>query len=200
MSDEVKESQKPAVDGIQDPADQTGPAAQDQSPAGGDQEAMDRKNKELLSELKKAKAKNKVFEDEIDNQKTKSLEEKEEYKTLYDKEKTANVDKADKLTKLIKLSRLELVGKDMNDPGDIVNHMSEFEFDEETLKITNADEALKKLKEKKPYLFKSEETTPVGVSHGNPNLSQSKDDIDVEAYKKNPAAIDAAFEKRMQIK
>jgi hypothetical protein len=144
-------------------------------------------HQKLLDEKKQTDKKLKKFLDEKEAAEKKKLEDDGKVNELLEMEKKTNTN----LKESLKKNQLKLLALDFHDPADILSHYDRFEFDAE-MNVTNSDEILADLKEKKPYLFRGEgdpklktvTTTPKGfyipkdVDIGKMSLSE------YEEYKK----------------
>ncbi|MCP4763089.1 MAG: hypothetical protein GY870_15035 [archaeon] len=149
-------------------------------------------HQKLLDEKKKVEAKLKKFEDEKVKSEKVKLEKDGEYQKLLDMEKKNN----DNLRESLKKKELKLLASDFHDPADILSHYNRFEFDDE-MNITNSDEILADLKEKKPYLFRGESdpkiktmtTAPTGFKTGHKFSELEISRMSPEMYEKNSDVI-----------
>lgn len=126
----------------------------------------------------------------VETEKEKQLQEKEDFKSLYEAEKQKGTEK-DNLIKQKEVKTIALQNG-MHDPTDIIPLTAMFKFDDQ-LNVTNAKEVMENLKKDKPYLFKTgKETVPKTDTTTTP-LNQGKvkdiEDMTLEDYKKNRGSI-----------
>ncbi|OQY13970.1 MAG: hypothetical protein B6I31_00050 [Desulfobacteraceae bacterium 4572_19] len=156
------------------------------------------KNAELLNELKTLKAKTKKYEDNLEAERQKKLEEDGKYKELIEVKDTT----ISNLQKSLKQNNLKLLATDFQDSSDILNFQDRFEFDD-TGNIVNAESVINEIKETKPYLFKNgnetqiklkDNPTPPAYVAGKKLTNEMINNMTSEEYKKNLPEINRQLE------
>lgn len=131
-------------------------------------EKLEQSNKRLLDESYQYKQKYNGLKSEIEQKQKQSLEEQENFKELYELEKQKSMEASSKAEKL----KRQALQKDMHfkvaskatdayDVSDIIKSLPRdlLEIDEETESVSGIEEAIKHVRESKPYLFKKNNGT-----------------------------------------
>ncbi len=122
-------------------------------------------NERLLNESKENKNKYRALRDEVEVKQQKNLEEDERWKELLDIEKNKNHEITSKLDSMINTALKKEVqfevakyASDAYDLNDIVSNLPSdlVKVDKENLSVAGVQEAVAKIKEQKPHLFKPE--------------------------------------------
>lgn len=124
-------------------------------------------NERLLNESKDHAGKYRTLRDEVSTKEKADLEQNEQWKELLDKEKNSHFELGEKYKGLRKQTlqkslEFEIAGlaKDAFDVRDVINSMplDEVNIDEDNLTFGGLEEAVKKVRESKEYLFKPKDS------------------------------------------